>query len=146
MADYERINWDTTMYVNPENMNKMDKGIKDACDGVNENSTAISEVNSNLSYKTDRPKASIGEYRAHVVFGDSTTGNQCYSSMIPLPMGDKNYNITLTDVHVPWYAPTYQDICTVVKDYYGFWIYASDNTGKLDNLKNQSVEIRYRIS
>ena len=51
--EYERVNWDTTKFVNPTNMNTMDKGIKDACDGVNENSTAISEVNSNLGQKSE---------------------------------------------------------------------------------------------
>lgn len=47
--EYERVNWDTTKFVNPTNMNTMDAGIKAACDGVDQNSTAISEVNSNLT-------------------------------------------------------------------------------------------------
>ena len=32
--NYERVGWDTSNFVNPTNMNQMDKGIKDACDGV----------------------------------------------------------------------------------------------------------------
>lgn len=46
--EYERVNWDTTKYVNPTNMNQMDAGIKAACDGVDENSSAISAINSTL--------------------------------------------------------------------------------------------------
>lgn len=47
--EYERVNWDTTKYVNPTNMNQMDAGIKAACDGVDENSSAITAINSTLS-------------------------------------------------------------------------------------------------
>lgn len=32
--NYSKVGWDTTKYVNPTNMNKMDDGIKAACDGV----------------------------------------------------------------------------------------------------------------
>lgn len=73
--NYSRVNWDTTKYVNPTNMNQMDKGIKDACDGVDNLGTEfdtvigdtsvlpspthdictnISEVNSNLGQKLDK--------------------------------------------------------------------------------------------
>ena len=46
--EYERVNWDTTKYVNPTNMNQMDAGIKAACDGVDENGTQITAINSKL--------------------------------------------------------------------------------------------------
>jgi len=32
--NYTEVGWDTSKYVNPTNMNKMDDGIKAACDGV----------------------------------------------------------------------------------------------------------------
>jgi len=34
--NYTKVGWDTSKYVNPTNMNKMDDGIKAACDGVDE--------------------------------------------------------------------------------------------------------------
>lgn len=66
--NYSKIDWDTTKYVNPTNMNQMDNGIKNACDGVDDIveiigdtstlpspeddlCTNISEVNSNLTTK-----------------------------------------------------------------------------------------------
>lgn len=33
--NYSRINWDTTKFINPTNMNQMDKGIEDAVDEIN---------------------------------------------------------------------------------------------------------------
>lgn len=42
--NYSRVNWDTTKYVNPTNMNQMDKGIKDACDGVDNLGTEFDTV------------------------------------------------------------------------------------------------------
>lgn len=47
--NYERVNWDTTMYVNPTNMNKMDKGIKDACDQVDINTGELTEIADEIS-------------------------------------------------------------------------------------------------
>lgn len=32
--NYTKVGWDTTKYINPTNMNKMDDGIKAAADGV----------------------------------------------------------------------------------------------------------------
>lgn len=51
--EYERVNWDTTKYINPTNMNQMDAGIKAACDGVDENGTQITAINSKLGQLTD---------------------------------------------------------------------------------------------
>lgn len=41
--NYERVNWDTTKYVNPENMNQMDEGIESACNGVDNLNTSVDE-------------------------------------------------------------------------------------------------------
>lgn len=48
-VNYTRVNWDTTKYVNPTNMNQMDKGIKDCADGVTKNEADITEINTKLS-------------------------------------------------------------------------------------------------
>lgn len=34
--NYTKIGWDTSKYINPTNMNRMDDGIKAACDGVDD--------------------------------------------------------------------------------------------------------------
>lgn len=41
--NYQRVNWDTTMYVNPENMNQMDEGIENACNGVDNLNASVDE-------------------------------------------------------------------------------------------------------
>lgn len=48
--NYERVNWDTTSYVNPHNMNQMDEGIEAACNAADENSSAITAINSKLQH------------------------------------------------------------------------------------------------
>lgn len=61
--EYERVNWDTTKYVNPTNMNQMDAGIKAACDGVDENSTQITAINSNLQQLNNVSLKELGEIK-----------------------------------------------------------------------------------
>ncbi|MCQ2770885.1 MAG: hypothetical protein MJ236_03700 [Clostridia bacterium] len=34
-VDYTRVSWTTSKYINPTNMNQMDKGIKDCADEIN---------------------------------------------------------------------------------------------------------------
>lgn len=43
--NYTKVGWDTSKYVNPTNMNKMDNGIKAACDGVDALDTAMGSTN-----------------------------------------------------------------------------------------------------
>jgi len=47
--DYKKIGWDTTKFVNPSNMNQMDNGIKEACDGVDALNVEMDAVDANLS-------------------------------------------------------------------------------------------------
>lgn len=42
--NYERVNWDTTKYVNPSNMNHMDEGIYLAQQDINANKTTIASI------------------------------------------------------------------------------------------------------
>lgn len=46
--NYEQVGWDSNKYVNPTNMNKMDNGIKAACDKVDAHDQQIETINSNL--------------------------------------------------------------------------------------------------
>lgn len=104
--NYSRVNWDTTKYVNPTNMNQMDKGIKDACDGVDNLGTEfdtvigdtsvlpspthdictnISEVNSNLTQ--------IGETKTGFGQIASRTSNRIYAEMILQKISATKYNL-----------------------------------------------------
>lgn len=47
--DYERVNWDTTKFVNPSNMNQMDLGIKNACDGVDALEVSTGEIEEEIT-------------------------------------------------------------------------------------------------
>mgnify|MGYP003292878164 CR=1 FL=1 len=51
--NYSRVNWDTTKYVNPSNMNQMDEGIKDACDGVDNLNIEVDEKIGDISTLPD---------------------------------------------------------------------------------------------
>lgn len=42
--NYERVNWDTTKYVNPSNMNHMDEGIYLAQQDINANKATIASI------------------------------------------------------------------------------------------------------
>lgn len=46
--NYNRVNWDTTKYVNPTNMNNMDAGIKAACDFADENAGTIETLDEDV--------------------------------------------------------------------------------------------------
>lgn len=61
--DYERVNWDTTKFVNPSNMNQMDLGIKNACDGVDALEVSTGEIEEEITAintKLDKLNKSVG--------------------------------------------------------------------------------------
>lgn len=52
--NYEQVGWDSNKYVNPTNMNKMDNGIKAACDKADAHDQQIETINSNLYEKIEK--------------------------------------------------------------------------------------------
>lgn len=69
--NYEPVGWDTSKFVNPTNMNQMDNGIKEACDGVDKlvNSIldTIAEVEANTEEKKIAGALALKAYMKHVI-------------------------------------------------------------------------------
>lgn len=94
--EYERVNWDTTKYVNPTNMNQMDAGIKAACDGVDENGTQITSINSNLHNKFDSVTVTSGAKGVAVTVSYPQGFNQNNCVLIGSMLWDNNSNVWRT--------------------------------------------------
>lgn len=62
--DYEKVNWNTNSYVNPNNMNHMDEGIKQACDGVDNSVKKGSANTENVGWSgSNYPYMTVGGER-----------------------------------------------------------------------------------
>lgn len=78
--NYSRVNWDTTKFVNPTNMNQMDKGIKDACDKLDTfpSSFAWTPIQNVESSSNTTTTVSVSGYTEVLVEYGIKNGGQSY--------------------------------------------------------------------
>lgn len=102
--NYERVNWDTTKYVNPSNMNHMDEGIYLAQQDINSNKTTIASILGRLGMTDVSTPIQTEEY-INTLHTKGLTGVHSYSSHIQFN-ANENISCTVFDISDP--EPTYR--------------------------------------
>lgn len=96
--NYSRVNWDTTKYVNPSNMNQMDEGIKDACDGVDNLNIEVDEKIGDMSTLPDPASdlcTNISALNSNLSTINWNLANTCKGLAHQKISSDGNYNYTI---------------------------------------------------